>query len=215
MAKTKGSSDRRAKKVLPTALTIKGSPEWRDWVAEGADYCRTDTSKLVDAALVHYLKHRGFDKKRRDDDDYLKERRGVMDAIKFDRFRLIVFSAAGIPEASRREIEDRFGGKIEEDVRLDVPDEWNTWPIGSESPDDVLCVSKSQPTHYKVFNYTREINQSEFDPVGMEYTIIASEDSWESFLDTLRRLDDLAGETDPNESPDLMDQVIRSIEGTS
>jgi hypothetical protein len=45
----------------PTALTIKGRPEWRDWVDRGAEFCRTDVAKLVDAALVEYLKQRGFD----------------------------------------------------------------------------------------------------------------------------------------------------------
>jgi hypothetical protein len=44
----------------PTALTIKGTLEWRAWVDEGAEHCRTDVAKLVDAALVHYLKAQGF-----------------------------------------------------------------------------------------------------------------------------------------------------------
>ena len=44
----------------PTALTIKGSLEWRAWVEAGAEFCRTDVAKLVDAALVEYLKMRGF-----------------------------------------------------------------------------------------------------------------------------------------------------------
>jgi hypothetical protein len=42
-------------------MTIKGRPEWRAWVERGADFCRTDVAKLVDAALVEYLKQRGFD----------------------------------------------------------------------------------------------------------------------------------------------------------
>jgi len=45
----------------PTALTIKGRPEWRAWVKRAAAFCRTDAAKLVDAALVEYLKQRGFD----------------------------------------------------------------------------------------------------------------------------------------------------------
>jgi hypothetical protein len=45
----------------PTALTIKGSLEWRAWVEKGATFCRTDVAKLVDAALVDYLKNRGFE----------------------------------------------------------------------------------------------------------------------------------------------------------
>jgi hypothetical protein len=44
----------------PTALTIKGTLEWRDWVDRGARHCRTDVAKLVDAALLEYLKARGF-----------------------------------------------------------------------------------------------------------------------------------------------------------
>jgi acyl-CoA-binding protein len=53
------ASDRAGEK--PTALTIKGSLEWRNWVDRGAKHCRTDSAKLVDAALVDYLKARGFD----------------------------------------------------------------------------------------------------------------------------------------------------------
>jgi hypothetical protein len=44
-----------------SVLTIKGRPEWRGWVDRGAEFCRTDAAKLVDAALVEYLKQRGFD----------------------------------------------------------------------------------------------------------------------------------------------------------
>lgn len=44
----------------PTAITIKGAVEWRTWVNRGAEFCRTDMAKLVDAALVEYLKSRGF-----------------------------------------------------------------------------------------------------------------------------------------------------------
>jgi len=44
----------------PTALTIKGSMEWRAWVDRGAKHCRTDVAKLVDAALVSHLKAQGF-----------------------------------------------------------------------------------------------------------------------------------------------------------
>lgn len=45
----------------PTALSIKGTLAWREWVDRGAKHCRTDVAKLIDAALVEYLKARGFD----------------------------------------------------------------------------------------------------------------------------------------------------------
>jgi hypothetical protein len=44
----------------PTVVTIKGNPEWRDWVDRGAKHCRTDVAKLIDAAVVDYLRARGF-----------------------------------------------------------------------------------------------------------------------------------------------------------
>ena len=59
MAKARSRSSRESPR--PTAMTIKGRPEWREWVERGSEFCRTDVAKLVDAALVEYLKQRGFD----------------------------------------------------------------------------------------------------------------------------------------------------------
>jgi hypothetical protein len=47
--------------LRPTVVTIKGRQEWREWLDRAARFCRTDVAKLVDAALVEYLKQRGFD----------------------------------------------------------------------------------------------------------------------------------------------------------
>jgi hypothetical protein len=44
----------------PTALTIRGSSAWREWVERGAKFCRTDIAKLVDKALIEHLKAQGF-----------------------------------------------------------------------------------------------------------------------------------------------------------
>jgi hypothetical protein len=57
----------RKKKAEPsasrrvTAFAIKGSMGWRTWVEKGAKHCRTDVSKLIDAALIEYLKARGYE----------------------------------------------------------------------------------------------------------------------------------------------------------
>jgi hypothetical protein len=50
-----------AAKRQPTAITIRGSKQWRAWLERGAEHCRTDTSKLMDIAVAHYLKAQGFD----------------------------------------------------------------------------------------------------------------------------------------------------------
>jgi hypothetical protein len=56
-AKAKPSADRPA-----IAVTLRGSPEWKAWIEEGARYCRTDVAKLIDAAVVDYLRGRSFKK---------------------------------------------------------------------------------------------------------------------------------------------------------
>lgn len=59
--KKKPSDLRPASIRQPTAITIRGSKEWRSWLERGAEHCRTDTSKLLDIAAAHYLKSQGFD----------------------------------------------------------------------------------------------------------------------------------------------------------
>jgi hypothetical protein len=56
---------KREKQAEPPAIkriVVQGSLEWSEWLQEGADFCRTDVSKLFDAAVVDYLKARGFSK---------------------------------------------------------------------------------------------------------------------------------------------------------
>lgn len=48
----------------PTAITVRGSKEWREWLERGADHCLTDVAKLVDVAVSQYLKSQGFEEPR-------------------------------------------------------------------------------------------------------------------------------------------------------
>jgi len=50
------------KNRLSVVVTLKGTIEWKAWVDELASLCRTDTSKLIDMALVEFAKARGFKK---------------------------------------------------------------------------------------------------------------------------------------------------------
>lgn len=45
----------------PRRLSIQANEAWLRWVSEGAEYCRTDVSKAVDAALAAYFKANGFE----------------------------------------------------------------------------------------------------------------------------------------------------------
>lgn len=42
-------------------IGIRSTPEWADWVREAAKFCRTDVGKLIDAALIRYLRDAGFE----------------------------------------------------------------------------------------------------------------------------------------------------------
>ena len=63
MAKTKPTKSKEEQPVRvrqPTAITVRGSKAWRAWVDRGAKHQRTDTAKLIDMALVAYLRSQGF-----------------------------------------------------------------------------------------------------------------------------------------------------------
>lgn len=47
-------------------IAIQATESWVEWVEGGARHCLTDVSKLVDAALVEYLRARGYEKPRPD-----------------------------------------------------------------------------------------------------------------------------------------------------
>jgi hypothetical protein len=48
--------------LKPKTVAVRATGEWAAWVEEGAEYCRTDVAKVIDAAVVEYLKARGFPK---------------------------------------------------------------------------------------------------------------------------------------------------------
>jgi hypothetical protein len=62
MAKAKKSPPKAAQGRTAIVVTLKGSTEWKTWVDELADHCRTDVSKLIDQALVELAKSKGFTK---------------------------------------------------------------------------------------------------------------------------------------------------------
>jgi hypothetical protein len=51
-------------KRQPTAVTIRGSKEWREWLDRGADHCLTDVAKLIDVSVTRYLQAQGFEEPR-------------------------------------------------------------------------------------------------------------------------------------------------------
>jgi hypothetical protein len=74
---------------------------------------------------------------------------------------------------------------VEEGVGLDIPANYDLWPEGSQAPEQILCVSTSDPKHYKLFKYSSDINPNEFTPTGMSFGGVFSSSSWKRFQETL------------------------------
>jgi hypothetical protein len=61
-AVTVGRPKKTADKGPPPVrnIAVRATVDWVEWVEKGAEHCRTDVSKLIDAALASYLKGQGF-----------------------------------------------------------------------------------------------------------------------------------------------------------
>jgi hypothetical protein len=63
--RTTVSPKRRRKSARPEPVTkqvgIRASLDWADWLDRAATHCRTDVAKLIDAAVIDYVRQRGFD----------------------------------------------------------------------------------------------------------------------------------------------------------
>jgi hypothetical protein len=59
-AKKRAAPRARAADRKMIAVTIKGSPEWKEWVDGLARYCRLDVAKVFDLAVVQFAKGEGY-----------------------------------------------------------------------------------------------------------------------------------------------------------
>lgn len=57
-ARSKSSPEQWESK--PTAINLRGSPEWKQWVKDLAQENRQDVSVLIDMLLARYAKETGF-----------------------------------------------------------------------------------------------------------------------------------------------------------
>lgn len=142
-----------------------------------------------------------------------------MNAIKLDRFNVVIF-APEVPEDLRGPIED-LGGEILEDVGLDHyadgpigEDDVALWPHGAEAPDQVLCVARDDPKQFRVYKYKHQIDRAAFVPAGMQHGCYSAP-ALRKFVASLRSLDAIASHTDESDTPELWEEVARSIGGGS
>ncbi len=104
------------------------------------------------------------------------------------------------------------GLKIQEGVGLDIPSNLELWPSGEPGPEQVLCVSLSDPKHYKLFKFSRDIDPTEFEPTGKSFGGVFSKTAWERFWRVLstKESSDPNAEIDP---PGPYEEAMRSLRG--
>jgi hypothetical protein len=76
---------------------------------------------------------------------------------------------------------------VAEGVELDIPSNYDAWPEGAPSPEQVVCVSTSNPKTYKVFKYARDIDPKEFRNTGKVFGGLFSKRAWKAFRKSLAK----------------------------
>jgi hypothetical protein len=62
--------------------------------------------------------------------------------------------------------------EVQDDVEIDIPPNFSDWPEGAAVPEQVLCVSTSDPKHFKIFKDSRDIDTSEFRKTGLNFGVL-------------------------------------------
>jgi hypothetical protein len=80
---------------------------------------------------------------------------------------------------------------------IDIPPNVHAWPEGTKAPEQVLCRSKEDPKHYKLYKYRREIEGTDWEDTGLLFGGTFTAESWERFrriMASFRHLDPVATE---------------------
>jgi hypothetical protein len=56
-------SDKPGSPPRPHAVVVKGTLEWKEWIENAAEHCRTNVSSLVDIAVTQYVRAQGYEVK--------------------------------------------------------------------------------------------------------------------------------------------------------
>jgi hypothetical protein len=89
---------------------------------------------------------------------------------------------------------------LQEDAWVEIPTNVYAWPEGARRPEPVLCQSKEDPRHYKLFKYLNEIEGTDWEDTGMSFGGTFSAESWKAFaksLASLKSLQAIPGEEVP------------------
>jgi hypothetical protein len=99
---------------------------------------------------------------------------------------------------------------VQEGVSLDITSNYFEWPEGVESHEQILCTSVSDPNHYKVIKYKKDIDPADYRPTGRNFGGVYSKATWERFLKSLPAA--LATQDVPDsEPPGATDKAVIAV----
>jgi hypothetical protein len=96
-----------------------------------------------------------------------------MYAVSIEPLRGVYFLDT-LPDSVRDAASKDNRWKVHEGVELDLPLNYDTWSDGAECPEQILCTAVSDPNHYRMFKYRRDIEPAEFTPTGKHFADIYS-----------------------------------------
>ena len=73
-----------------------------------------------------------------------------------------------------------------EEVSFSRPEDFANWPSGGARPQDVLCVSRSDATVYRIWKFREEV-PDDYAIVGKNYVLLEHESLLPLFLETANR----------------------------
>ena len=101
-------------------------------------------------------------------------------------------------------------GDVQDNVEVDIPSYLYLWSTDAERPEQVLCVRNTNPRHYKIYKFLRDVDVEKHTPTGKNFGGIYSGETWARFLELLPRELELAAipDNDPQETPD---EALRAL----
>jgi hypothetical protein len=75
--------------------------------------------------------------------------------------------------------------EVQEGVELEIPFNYDTWSEGAKPSEQILCISVSDPNHYKIFKYRQNVDPAEFKPTGKHFGGVYSKSTWTRFMSNL------------------------------
>lgn len=93
-------------------------------------------------------------------------------AVTIDRLNAIFF-------VSDRPDENEWG--VQEGVELEIIPLFGTWTPDLGPLHQTLCVSTTDPKHFKVLLHSKDIGQRAFRPIGRDFGGLFSKAAWERF----------------------------------